>query len=153
LGRTGPMVRFSVQRAWGFVEWVLNGFGPNRTWTSAHFCLGCHFGSHDENHCVESSHGFSVFSSLFRVSLRRPFIPHIPLCPWPVDVKFLDIVAPSSSHFFCTTSNSNRLDSLVCLGWDCCCTVLPSSCAHGPVDIAVIALLFPPVLDLVGTRF
>jgi hypothetical protein len=37
--RTGPMVRFLVQRARGYVEPVQNRFGPNRTRTSAH-CTG-----------------------------------------------------------------------------------------------------------------
>jgi len=35
LGRTGPSVRFSVRRGREFCEPVLNGFGPNRTRTSA----------------------------------------------------------------------------------------------------------------------
>jgi len=36
LGRTGLMVQFLIQRAWGFVEHILNRFGLNQTRISAH---------------------------------------------------------------------------------------------------------------------
>ena len=79
--------------------------------------------------------------------------PSDSLCLWPLDIKFLEIVALSLHHFLRTTSNSSRLDSSsACLGWDRCCTLLPSSCAFDPVDIVDIADLlllrrhcrFPP---------
>jgi hypothetical protein len=86
--------------------------------------------------------------------------PSDSLCLWPLNIKFLEIIALLLHQFLHMTSNLSRLDlSSACLGWDHCCTLLPSSCAFDPMDIMDITDLllshhhcrFPPahhILDL-----
>ena len=114
LERTGLMVRSPVQRAQVFVERVLNGFGPNRTWTSAH-CTGhiieylavasrlihminphllslprlASFApcvSHSLRRCLPVSHGSRLLPSPLTAHISLSILPP---CPWPHEEQTL----------------------------------------------------------------
>ena len=109
------MVRFSVQRAWGFAERVRTEPDLNKrpVWAPPTACL-----------------------SSFLISLCLPTSPtcsshpSVPMAPW---TPSFNIVAPSLNHFFSTIFNSSRLDSSsVCLGLGPLLYPATSSCACGP---------------------
>jgi len=148
------MVRFGVQRAQGYVERVLNAFGPEPdrdkrllivdsvsvhvTWLirstphfsdfPSHLCSSPRSSPPPAHHLISARRTTCSSQPPTRADLtsRQSVLVGIVVVPRYPLIKLFAVVAPSSPHSFLTTPNSSRLDSSsVSLGWDRCCTPLP----------------------------